>query len=63
LNHPPNNLPDLGWQDPPPAMPDKYKQTDTIQSYRNYYIGDKIAFAKWKSPSTIPEWFKSHANV
>ena len=63
LKHPPSNLADMGWSDPPPAMPDKSKETDTIQSYRNYYIGDKVSFAKWKSPSTIPEWFKTHAYV
>jgi hypothetical protein len=69
INHPSavwtrsSNLPDRGWSDPPPAMPDKYKETDTIQSYRNYYIGEKVSFAKWKSPATIPEWFKTHAYV
>jgi hypothetical protein len=45
-------------------MPDKYKVPgDTIQSYRNYYIGDKISFAKWKSPSTTPSWFTEDANL
>lgn len=59
----PNNLPERGWTDPPPAMPDKYKvQGDSIQSYRNYYIGDKVSFAKWKSPSVQPAWF-NHANI
>lgn len=60
----PINSIDNGWQDPPPAMPDKYKVTgNAIQSYRNYYIGDKVAFAKWKSPSTIPTWFTTDANL
>jgi hypothetical protein len=64
LTQAPSNLPDNGWSDPPPAMPDKYKVTgDSIQSYRNYYIGDKAAFATWKSPSTPPLWFTEHANV
>jgi hypothetical protein len=49
----------MEWSDPPPAMPDKYKQADSIQSYRNYYIGEKVSFAKWKSPATIPEWFNT----
>ncbi len=58
LRQPPGNSINAGWTDPPPAMPDKYKvQGDSIQSYRNYYIGDKVAFAKWKSPSKVPEWF------
>lgn len=64
LHQPPNNLPDFGWHEPPPAMPDKYKVAgDLIQSYRNYYIGDKFAFAKWKSPSTIPSWFIEDADI
>lgn len=58
LKMPPNNLPDKGWSEPPPAMPDKYKvQGDSVQSYRNYYIGDKVSFAKWKSPAVQPTWF------
>jgi hypothetical protein len=60
----PFNIPDAGWVDPPPAMPDKYKVIgDSIQSYRNYYAGDKIAFATWKSPATIPSWFIEDANL
>lgn len=39
-------------------MPDKYKVVgDSIQSYRKYYIEEKFAFAKWKSPSQPPVWF------
>ena len=60
----PSNIPDAGWTDPPPAMPDIYKiPGDSIQSYRNYYIGDKVAFAKWKSPSSPPSWFIENAHV
>jgi len=28
--------------EPPQAMPDKFKDSDVITAYRNYYIGDKI---------------------
>lgn len=64
LWQPPASLNDKGWQDPPPAMPDKYKVTgDSIQSYRNYYIGDKVAFATWKSPSQPPTWFIEDADI
>ena len=60
----PQNSKDNGWQDPPPAMPDIYKVPgDVIQSYRNYYIGDKVSFAKWKSPATIPSWFIEDADL
>lgn len=64
LCYPPRNLPDKGWTDPPPAMPDKYKiPGNSIQSYRNYYIGDKISFAKWKSPAKMPLWFEEKVNA
>lgn len=53
----PTNIPKLGWlTDPPPAMPDKYKVSNSIESYRNYYRGDKQTFANWKNRSK-PEWF------
>jgi hypothetical protein len=50
-------LPDLGFTDPPRAMPDEYKVNDVVQSYRNYYIGDKLKFAKWKN-GHIPSWLQ-----
>ncbi|WP_297476680.1 pyrimidine dimer DNA glycosylase/endonuclease V [uncultured Photobacterium sp.] len=39
------------------AMPNDYKvEADAIEAYRNFYRGDKAAFAKWtKRPP--PEWF------
>lgn len=53
----PNNIPRLKWlSDPPPAMPDEFKAADSIQSYRNYYIGSKKSFASWKNRSA-PVWF------
>ena len=57
LEPPPKNIPKLGWlHDPTPAMPDTYKVPDAIQSYKNYYIGDKKSFAAWKN-RPVPEWF------
>ena len=53
----PNNIPREKWlSDPTPAMPDEYKTTSSIESYRNYYKGDKKAFATWKNRNT-PAWF------
>lgn len=53
----PRNIPQLGWlSEPPPAMPDVYKVNNVIQSYRNYYMGDKKSFASWKNRDT-PTWF------
>ena len=30
------------------AMPSQYKGDDAVKSYRDYYIGEKSRFAKWK---------------
>lgn len=42
----------------PKCMLDKYKVDSVIQSYRNYYIGEKAKIAKW-TKREIPEWFKT----
>ena len=53
----PKNIPQRGWlSDPTPAMPNEYKASNAIQSYRNFYIGDKKSFATWKNRDT-PPWF------
>ena len=57
LSKTPKNIPIKGWlSDPTPAMPDEYKVDTVIQSYRNYYIGNKKSFAAWKNRDT-PSWF------
>ena len=38
------------------AMPDSYKNADAIIAYRQYYLGEKVRFAKWKSGG-VPGWF------
>ena len=41
----------------PQAMPDQYKVADdAVLAYRNFYLGDKAAFAKW-TRRTPPQWF------
>lgn len=46
----------LGLTPFPQAMPDKYKvANDPIAAYRNFYIGDKMRFAKW-TKRDIPDW-------
>jgi hypothetical protein len=40
------------------AMPDEYKVDCPVQSYRNYYLGDKAYMCTWKPPSRQPDWFK-----
>ena len=39
------------------CMPIQYKQSNTIEAYRNYYRAEKRSFAKWTYPSKTPEWF------
>ena len=41
------------------AMPDKYKNTDPVLSYRNYYMSEeKQKIATWKKKRPKPEWYK-----
>lgn len=45
------------------AMPSQYKDPngDPVRSYREYYRGEKSAFASWRrSPRGIPEWWQWH---
>ena len=39
------------------VMPEQYITDDSVQSYRNFYIGDKAYFSKYKKRN-FPEWFK-----
>ena len=43
------------------AMPQQYKCTDPVKSYRNYYIGEKAKFAKWKT--SPPTWWLPQRNI
>jgi hypothetical protein len=53
----PDNIPAGPFTEPTPAMPDKYKvPSDSIQSYKNYYIGDKQHLASWKK-RFVPNWY------
>lgn len=40
------------------AMPEEYRQTDPIEAYRAYYLGDKARMAAWKLPDARPPWWK-----
>lgn len=48
-------LPDGVFTDPPLAMPDHCKTSDSVESYRNYYIKEKSHLAVWKTKR--PNWF------
>lgn len=64
LSHRPKNIIiSNDWQDPTPAMPDTYKVAgDGVQSYRNYYIGDKHEMARWTNRE-MPLWFADGINT
>ena len=51
------NIKDIGFTNPPMAMPDEYKVNSVTESYRNYYIGEKSGFANWKNREK-PFWFE-----
>jgi hypothetical protein len=51
------NIKDIGFTNPPKAMPDEYKVNSVTESYRNYYIGEKSRFANWKNREK-PFWFE-----
>ena len=44
------------WVDPPQCMPDEYKGDCAVKAYRDYYVGEKARFAKWKV-SGAPWWW------
>mgnify|MGYP003122774863 CR=1 FL=1 len=41
------------------AMPDQYKCSDPVKSYRDYYHGEKSHFAKW-SKTKAPSWWNEN---
>ena len=59
----PKNIPNAEFTEPPQAMPDIYKSSESaIVAYRNYYIGGKARFATWKNRE-IAEWFVANGTV
>jgi hypothetical protein len=55
LCHCPSNLKEGAFSPPTPAMPDEFKVSDIVQSYRNYYNGSKTRMFKWKLREA-PDW-------
>lgn len=54
----PYNIPNGVFTEPTPAMPDEYKVPgDSIQSYKNYYLGDKQRMFSWKN-RLPPNWIQ-----
>lgn len=44
---------------PPQVMPEKYRgdEEDTVNCYRDYYVGEKSSFAKWDNGRNQPRWY------
>jgi len=57
-NLPQAKIADKGWlEDPPQAMPEKYRNKDVVKAYQQYYQGEKASFSKWKK-RPIPEFMR-----
>ena len=58
LHNTPLSFPSQGKTPFPICMKEEYRVgDDPIQSYRKYYIKDKVRFAKWEPRAEIPDWF------
>jgi hypothetical protein len=55
LSQAPRNIPNNGMTNMPQAMPDEYKVEDSVQAYRNYYIGAKKQQSKY-TKRDVPSW-------
>ena len=56
LSYRPKNIVRGSFTEPTPCMPDQYKVNgDSIQSYRNYYVGEKNHMFSWKNRNK-PAW-------
>lgn len=53
----PNNLKSNVWTEPHQAMPDEYKNVNSVVAYRNYYIFDKSEIAVWNNGRLPPDWY------
>lgn len=53
---PPRNIPDIGITPPALAMPEFCIVGDTLESYRTFYLFDKMSFARW-TRRPPPDWW------
>lgn len=57
LSRPPKNIKDIGMINMPQAMPDEYKNVDSVAAYRAYYRGAKKDQSKY-TKREVPDWLK-----
>jgi hypothetical protein len=58
------DLPTIGFTEPPQCMDTIYKvEGDSVQAYRNYYLGDKVDIATWNWRRPAPYWWESSSSV
>ena len=64
LSYSPDGLKYTGFTQPPQCMPDEYKvEGDSVQAYRNYYLGAKRDIAKWDWGRPAPYWWDLNSSV
>lgn len=64
FNNLPLNFPQNTQTPFPICMKDEYKiSEDVVECYKNYYIKDKVRFAKWEPRATTPKWYKEMLNA
>jgi hypothetical protein len=57
LENAPSALP-LGWAEPPQAMPEEFRSTDTVESYRRYYLSKAATMPLlWGRAPEVPTQF------
>lgn len=61
FGQPLDSIPDIGLTPIKLAMPDQYKVDDPIQSYRNYYLAEKIKDKYWtnRKKEDLDHWLSS----
>lgn len=52
----PNNIVNKVMEQPPQAMPEECKSSNSINAYRQYYVMKKNTFARWTNRE-IPKWY------
>ena len=52
------DFPDIGLTPFALAMPEEYQCECPVESYREFYKGDKARFAKWAKTREAPDWWQ-----